>query len=152
MLEYRVQLTRPGTTGWTFNQTIEARGRSLVTLPHLHAFTVYEVQVSAINSAGIGPPSAPVQFQTHEEVPAGPVRHVQAEAKSSRSALVSWLVRIHFKNCDVHFKLQSTNLNVPASQRRDLERSFGDVHCHLCGDERKRPNNPAECRSSFPGF
>lgn len=91
LLEYRVQLTRPGTTGWTFNQTIEARGRSLVTLPHLHAFTVYEVQVSAINSAGIGPPSAPVQFQTHEEVPAGPVRHVQAEAKSSRSALVSWL-------------------------------------------------------------
>lgn len=65
--------------------------------------------MSAINSAGIGPPSAPVQFQTHEEVPAGPVRHVQAEAKSSRSALVSWLVRIHFKNCDVHFHLQSTN-------------------------------------------
>ena len=94
LLEYRVQLTRPGTIGWTFNQTIEARGRSLVTLPHLHPFTIYEVQVNAINSAGIGPPSAPLLFQTHEEVPSGPVRHVQAESKSSRSALVSWLVRI----------------------------------------------------------
>lgn len=58
LLEYRVQLTRPGTIGWTFNQTIEARGRSLVTLPHLHPFTFYEVQVNAINSAGIGPPSS----------------------------------------------------------------------------------------------
>ena len=37
LLEYRVQLTRPG-TGWTFNHTIEA-GRSVITLPHLQPFT-----------------------------------------------------------------------------------------------------------------
>ena len=79
LLEYRVQLNRPG-TGWTFNHTIEA-GRSVITLPHLQPFTTYQVQVNAINSAGIGPPSAPLEFQTHEE---GTIRVLNHLAQSHR--------------------------------------------------------------------
>lgn len=65
LLHYLVQLVRPA-TGWTFNYTVEA-GRSLVVLPHLHPFTTYQVLVYAINSAGVGPPSTPLEFQTLEE-------------------------------------------------------------------------------------
>lgn len=65
LLEYCVQLTRPN-TGWTYNHTIEA-GRNIITLPNLHPSTTYHVQVNAVNSAGVGPPSALVEFQTHEE-------------------------------------------------------------------------------------
>ena len=94
-VQYRIQLSRPQPSNWSFNYSVES-GRSVVTLPHLQPFTVYQVVINAINSAGIGPSSAPLEFQTLEEAPSGTPRHVLAEPKSSRSLLVTWLVIIPF--------------------------------------------------------
>lgn len=92
-VEYRIQLTRP-LTNWSFNYTINLDsgvGVKSTTLSHLRPYTDYLVTVSAVNSAGVGPNSEPLQFQTLEEAPSGPPRHVVAESKSPRSMLASWM-------------------------------------------------------------
>ena len=92
-VEYRVQLTRP-LNNWSFNYTINfdsGVGIKATSLSHLRPYTEYLVTVSAINSAGVGPTSEPLQFQTLEEAPSGPPRHVVAESKSPRSVLASWM-------------------------------------------------------------
>ena len=93
--QYRIEVSRPRTDpsgNWSvlFNYTSDHHG--LTTLAHLQPFSVYRVVVRAMNSAGTGPPSSPVEFQTLEEAPSGSPRHVTVESKSPRSLLVSWMV------------------------------------------------------------
>jgi len=89
LLEYRIDLT-DASSSYNVNRSVEA-GRNAVLLQDLRPFTTYQVQVSTINSAGIGPPSPLLPFQTLEEAPSGSPKYVLAESKSSRSILVSWL-------------------------------------------------------------
>lgn len=67
-VEYRVQLIRPF-TNWSFNYTVSFNSdtRLATTLSHLRPYTNYLVSLNAVNSAGIGPSSPPLQFQTLEE-------------------------------------------------------------------------------------
>lgn len=65
LLEYWIQLTQISSS-FSVNQSVEA-GRNLVSLNHLQPYTSYQVQVSTINSAGVGPPSPLVEFRTLEE-------------------------------------------------------------------------------------
>lgn len=73
LLQYWLQLTRVS-SGVTVNQTVES-GRTSFSLQQLLPFTSYQIQVQAINSAGTGPPSLLVEFQTLEEGIFDAVKH-----------------------------------------------------------------------------
>ena len=65
-LEYVIQLTAIKTNGIIVNQTVD-KGRTFALLQNLAPFTSYKVQIHAVNSAGSGMPSSPLEFQTLEE-------------------------------------------------------------------------------------
>ncbi|XP_041745679.2 receptor-type tyrosine-protein phosphatase S isoform X6 [Coregonus clupeaformis] len=56
----------------------------------LYPNTEYEIRVSAFNTIGQGPPSAPVETRTGEQAPASPPRNIQARIISQNTMMVRW--------------------------------------------------------------
>ncbi|XP_070564245.1 neogenin-like isoform X2 [Ptychodera flava] len=73
-----------------FLEVVDDPNQTSLVLENLKPYTVYQISVAEIYSAGRGPNSVPVSIRTDEDVPSGPPIHIVISEVTSGSMTFTW--------------------------------------------------------------